>query len=153
MGGTSWQLTNRTVSDISRFSWHSIHVCQSFFSNVNLQYDSNPFRRNKSTSRLCRSLGHCKTSCIEVHFPHFYEIKRGQLETSVMLLFKGHVACRNFTPTGWGLVNSSLVLFLQEYPFFRKSFCGMREKPQKLDSKNIKKLPQGTCTCNWTGKN
>ena len=49
---TSWQSTNRTVSDISRRSRHCL--CQSFFSRVNL-YDSNPFRRNKSTARLCRS--------------------------------------------------------------------------------------------------
>ena len=40
------------MSDISRRSRDCI--CQSFFSRVNL-YDSNPFRRNKSTSRLCRS--------------------------------------------------------------------------------------------------
>ena len=32
MGGISWQLTNRTVSDISHHSWHSI--CQSFFSHI-----------------------------------------------------------------------------------------------------------------------
>ena len=53
---TSWQLTNRTMSDISRLSRHSI--CQSFFSRMNLYYDSNPFRRNKSTSTLRRSRPH-----------------------------------------------------------------------------------------------
>ena len=35
------------------------------------QYDSNPFRRNKSTLRLCHSLGRCKTSCIKAQFAHF----------------------------------------------------------------------------------
>ena len=59
---TSWQLTNRTVSDISRLSRHSI--CQSYD-------DSNPFRRNKSTSRLRRLLGRCATSCNEARFAHF----------------------------------------------------------------------------------
>ena len=60
---TSWQLTNRTVSYISRRSGHSI--CQSFFFCVNLWYDSNPFRRNNlsrpwdfSLARSLRDLVH-----------------------------------------------------------------------------------------------
>ena len=36
-----------------------------------LWYDLNPFRRNKSTSRLRRTLGRCATTCIEARFVHF----------------------------------------------------------------------------------
>ena len=66
---TSWQLTNRTVGDISGRFRHSI--CQSFFFRVYLWYDSNPLRRNKPTSRFRRSLGRCATSCIKTRFAHF----------------------------------------------------------------------------------
>ena len=69
------------VSDISRRSRHSLYVnrfisVSSYFLTfprnairgpaihvfLVTEYDSNPFRRNKSTSRLRRSLGRCATS-------------------------------------------------------------------------------------------
>ena len=46
-------------------------------------YDSNPFRQNKSTSRLCRSLCRCSTSCIKARLAHLYELMRGQLVASL----------------------------------------------------------------------
>ena len=76
---TSWQLTSRTVSDISRLSRHSI--CQSFFPAWIYNMIQNPFRRNKSTS-----LGRRATSCIEAHF---LELMRGRLVASPVVCSHG----------------------------------------------------------------
>ena len=62
-------IDQQAVNNISCHSRRSI--CQSLFSRVNLYYDSNPFRENKSISRLPCSLGRCTTSCIEARFAVF----------------------------------------------------------------------------------
>jgi len=91
-------------------------------------YDSNPFRQNKSTSRLCRSLCRCATSCIKACFAHWYELMRGQLVASLtsslvdeMRFLK--VFCRKEDQIFWE-EEAEKQIFLKVIRRFEQSFLG-----------------------------